>query len=153
MEYLLSLTIAELKMVKTIIGTQEDTIRGIPIYPKLESLQKKVKQCLAFVKTQDVPLNFTERLLSLEIEDLEALDDTISGELFFNTFPNAAVRLPEKVRYTLNFAKYQAQANITYIYKGENPDTEKYSPFIGGCSLGYGNELCAILYYNHLKNL
>jgi len=132
MDYLLPLTIDELKAVAIIVGTPEDTIRGIPIYPELKSLQNRVKQCLAFVKTQELPLSFTEWVLPLEIEDLEALNRIICGELFLDKFLNATVRLPKKVRYALNFAKYQAryqaQGDINHIYKGENPNTEEYSP-------------------------
>ena len=134
MEHLLPLTYYELKAVATIVGTQEDTIKGIPIYPELESLQKTVKQCLSFVITQNLPLSSTEYSLSLEIEDLEALNSILCGEIFLDHFSNTIVKLPKKVRYALNFARYQEKENSPYVFKGLCPDTEKYSPFIKNCT-------------------
>jgi len=134
MEHLLPLTYYELKAVATIVGTQEDTIKGIPIYPELESLQNKVKQCLSFTKTQDLPLDSTERLLSLEIKDIEALASVIHEVLFLNHFPNAIVRLPKKIKYALNFARYQEKKNSPYVFKGVDPDIKQCLSFTENCT-------------------
>ena len=137
MEHLLPLTIDELKAIEIIIGSPDTNI-----YPHLGSLQKKVTSTLNFAKSQDLPTSFTEHVLSLSFEDLEDLELVVCGTFLLDLFPNATIRLPNKIRKALNFARHNES---TLLVKGNCPGTEKYSPFIGGCESTECSwkELCA----------